>query len=69
MRKGAIAQIGTPREVYFAPRDRFVAEFVGAANIVEAPMERGELILPGGRLTIGGETTTASAVRLLPSED
>ena len=32
MRKGAIAQIGTPRDIYFAPQSRFVAEFIGAAN-------------------------------------
>ena len=40
MRKGAIAQIGTPRDIYFAPANRFVAEFIGAANIVQAPCER-----------------------------
>eukprot|EP01035_Chromulina_nebulosa_P069371 gene69371-biopygen28983 len=48
MRKGAIAQIGTPREIYFAPQSRFVAEFVGAANIIEAPVAEGHLVLPGG---------------------
>ena len=26
---GSIAQIGTPREIYFAPKSRFVAEFIG----------------------------------------
>ena len=36
MQKGAIAQIGTPREIYFTPQNRFVAEFIGAANIIEA---------------------------------
>lgn len=68
MRKGAIAQIGTPREVYFTPKNRFVAEFVGAANIVEAPIEKGELILPGGRLPIGSETTTANAAVMIRPE-
>ena len=48
MRKGAVAQMGTPREIYFAPTSRFVAEFVGAANIVEAACEAGSLRLPGG---------------------
>ena len=52
MRKGAIAQIGTPREIYFAPATRFVAEFVGAANIVEAPCDAGALTLPGGKLPL-----------------
>jgi putative spermidine/putrescine transport system ATP-binding protein len=52
MRKGAIAQIGTPRDIYFAPMNRFVAEFVGAANIVEADCKSGALSLPGGKLPL-----------------
>jgi putative spermidine/putrescine transport system ATP-binding protein len=52
MRKGSIAQIGTPREIYFAPANRFVAEFVGAANIVEGECDAGALSLPGGRLPL-----------------
>ncbi len=54
MRKGAIAQIGTPREIYFTPQSRFVAEFIGAANIVEAKLDGGALVLPGGRLAVEG---------------
>jgi putative spermidine/putrescine transport system ATP-binding protein len=53
MRNGAIAQIGSPREIYFSPQSRFVAEFVGAANILEANIESGELKLPGGRIRVG----------------
>ncbi|PDT74278.1 ABC transporter ATP-binding protein [Bradyrhizobium sp. C9] len=68
MRKGAIAQIGTPREVYFAPKDRFVAEFIGAANIVEAPIDNGVLILPGGRLPIEGGATAANATVMIRPE-
>jgi iron(III) transport system ATP-binding protein len=34
MRNAAIAQIGTPRELYDAPVDRFVADFIGEANII-----------------------------------
>jgi putative spermidine/putrescine transport system ATP-binding protein len=52
MRNGAIAQIGTPRDIYFAPASRFVAEFVGAANIVEAQCKAGALTLPGGTLRV-----------------
>lgn len=55
MSKGAIAQVGTPRDVYFAPASRFVAEFVGAANIVEAAYEAQSLRLAGGMIPI---TTT-----------
>jgi putative spermidine/putrescine transport system ATP-binding protein len=52
MRKGAIAQIGSPRDIYFTPADRFVAEFVGAANIVEGILSNGALSLPGGTLPL-----------------
>lgn len=35
MQKGQIEQIGTPREIYRKPRNRFVAEFVGETNLFE----------------------------------
>ena len=68
MRKGAIAQIGTPREIYFAPQSRFVAEFIGAANIIEAPIENGHLVLPGGRQPIGGSADLPAAVAMIRPE-
>jgi iron(III) transport system ATP-binding protein len=34
MNKGRLVQLGTPRDLYRAPADRFVAEFVGLSNIV-----------------------------------
>jgi len=33
--KGAVVQEGTPREVYEAPRERAVADFVGISNVLE----------------------------------
>jgi putative spermidine/putrescine transport system ATP-binding protein len=68
MQKGAIAQIGTPREIYFAPKNRFVAEFIGAANIIEAPVESGHLVLPGGLQPIGGNATHAAAIAMIRPE-
>ena len=35
MRTGSIEQIGTPRDLYYRPRSRFVAAFFGASNILE----------------------------------
>jgi spermidine/putrescine transport system ATP-binding protein len=35
MNAGRIAQIGTPREVYEEPADAYVADFLGAANLME----------------------------------
>ena len=68
MQKGAIAQIGTPREIYFTPRSRFVAEFIGAANIVEAAIENGHLVLPGGRQPILDEMNMPAAVAMIRPE-
>jgi spermidine/putrescine ABC transporter ATP-binding subunit len=36
MQAGRLAQVGTPEAVYERPRSRFVAEFLGAANILPA---------------------------------
>jgi putative spermidine/putrescine transport system ATP-binding protein len=68
MQKGAIAQIGTPREIYFTPKNRFVAEFIGAANIIESPLENGHLVLPGGRQPIGGNANLPAAVAMIRPE-
>ncbi len=37
---GRLEQVGTPREVYDAPATRFVAHFVGAANVLEGDPAR-----------------------------
>jgi len=34
MREGVIVQEGPPREVYFHPRDAFVADFLGGSNVL-----------------------------------
>ncbi|TXL64786.1 ABC transporter ATP-binding protein [Zeimonas arvi] len=38
--QGRIEQVGSPREVYERPATRFVAEFVGAANLIEGEAAR-----------------------------
>jgi iron(III) transport system ATP-binding protein len=39
MNSGKIEQIGTPDEIYRRPSSRFVADFIGRANFVDAPVE------------------------------
>jgi putative spermidine/putrescine transport system ATP-binding protein len=68
MQKGRIAQIGSPREIYFKPMNRFVAEFIGAANIIEAPVANGHLVLPGGQQPIGGDANLAAAIAMVRPE-
>jgi len=40
MNAGHIEQIGTPREVYLRPANRFVAGFIGEANFLEGKVEQ-----------------------------
>ena len=55
MNAGRIAQIGTPHEVYEHPASRFVADFIGIANILDAPR--------GGWIALRPEKITLSAER------
>ena len=41
MNGGRVAQVGTPREIYYRPRDRFVADFIGETNFLERVEEAG----------------------------
>lgn len=38
MRKGVVEQEGKPLDIYDAPRTRFVADFIGAANILSGSL-------------------------------
>lgn len=51
MRNASIAQIGSPRELYDAPVDQFVADFIGEANILPCVIDRVE----NGQATISIE--------------
>ncbi len=44
MNKGVIEQVGPPREVYSAPKTRFVAEFLGGVNWVKGVGVRPEAV-------------------------
>ncbi len=41
MNVGVIEQIGTPEEIYNRPRSRFVADFVGSANLIKGSVAGG----------------------------
>jgi ABC-type Fe3+/spermidine/putrescine transport system ATPase subunit len=66
MNVGVIEQIGAPEEIYNRPKSRFVADFVGSANLI-----RGRVVGPGtfeaegGAIlkTVGGTAGSEVAVR------
>ncbi|MDQ3719609.1 MAG: ABC transporter ATP-binding protein [Actinomycetota bacterium] len=45
MRDGEVVQTGRAEELYFAPADRWAAEFIGPANIVSGEVARARLAL------------------------
>jgi spermidine/putrescine transport system ATP-binding protein len=48
MSAGRLLQVGAPREIYEHPVNRFVADFIGETNLLEARLEDGRAILAGG---------------------
>ncbi|MFM9940944.1 MAG: ABC transporter ATP-binding protein [Hyphomicrobiaceae bacterium] len=61
MNVGVIEQIGTPLEIYNRPRNRFVADFVGSANLIKGrvrgPADAGRIVFE----TVGGQVLNAVA--------
>jgi spermidine/putrescine transport system ATP-binding protein len=78
MSAGKIQQVGTAREIYIHPKNRFVASFIGETNFLHGKAETGALRLGTGErievpgLVAGGEATVSvrpELVRLaLPSD-
>ena len=61
MRDGRIEQVGRPREVYEAPRSRFVADFIGTSNFIDGIVEaRGDGVYtvrtPDGELRVRSDS-------------
>jgi len=55
MSAGRIRQMGTPREVYEAPADAYVADFLGVSNLMDATGEGAD-----GRVRIGDAALRAT---------
>ena len=56
MRAGRIHQIGPPRELYEDPNSRFVADFIGSANLLMGEVVGMEAGVVRVRLQSGGQT-------------
>jgi len=68
MRDGTLAQVGTPHEVYRAPADLGVAEFVGAAVVVDAEVVDGSASSDLGPLYVAAGFETGRARLLVRPE-
>ncbi len=71
MLAGRVVQVGTPREIYENPQNRFVADFIGIANFIKAKVRSSENsrveleTLTGSKLFISGDERIGSDVLLL----
>lgn len=50
MSDGLVVQVGTPRDIYFKPANRFVAEFIGTMNRLRGIANNGFIQTPAGRI-------------------
>ena len=67
MHGGVVQQVGTPREIYERPANRFVAGFIGspAMNFLDARVERGPDDRGGARLATAFGTVDAPGLEAL----
>ena len=49
MKDGDILQIGTPQDIYNEPKNAFVADFIGASNIIDGIMHKDKLVEFAGK--------------------
>jgi len=61
MNEGAIRQIGSPRDIYDHPAERFVADFIGDTNFLEAELLSKEEARAEVRLASGAAVTARAA--------
>lgn len=61
MHEGKISQVGTPREIYEQPQNRFVTEFIGISNIL--PCQLVENNTDAAVIDIGGVKLKSSAAQ------
>jgi len=67
MSDGRVEQVGPPREIYFHPSTRFVADFIGTANMLPGTLERatprpevriGDLVVAAGSIGARSDVST-----------
>ncbi|MBT4523690.1 MAG: ABC transporter ATP-binding protein [Phycisphaerae bacterium] len=51
LKDGQVHQVGTPNEIYRSPNSKFVAEFIGETNFIDASASGNDLETPLGLLT------------------
>ena len=66
MDRGRVAQIGTPRDIYFEPSEAFVADFIGIMNRLDGTITDGLLETRGGLLPMSNQRSGAVSALFRP---
>jgi spermidine/putrescine transport system ATP-binding protein len=70
MSKGEIAQIGSARDIYRSPANRFVAEFVGRNNILSGTVRsKGRIETPAGTFAVESGAAPGTPVTFVVAAD
>ena len=73
MKNGTIVQVGEPSEVFWHPKDAFVAEFLGIGNLIKGIAHRSgslaEIAVEGNVTILAASETEGPVVATLHAED
>ncbi len=66
MKAGKIEQIGTPEELYCQPKSRFVADFIGDANLINGKVEQGRFIAGDWHVALDADDQSDASISIRP---
>ncbi|QET04549.1 ABC transporter ATP-binding protein [Cupriavidus pauculus] len=69
MDKGCIAQAGSPQDIYRAPANAFVADFIGTMNHLSASADGNLWRVPGGAVPMSASAANTAAELMFRPED
>jgi len=67
MHDGRLLQVGSPEEVYERPANRFVADFIGRTNLLEATVESPSVVCLSNGTRIPAESTLPAGSKIAVS--
>ncbi|MGF1696297.1 ABC transporter ATP-binding protein [Vibrio lamellibrachiae] len=66
MKDGQIEQIGTPEELYAQPNSRFVANFIGDANLIDGKIQQNKFFAGEWQVDVEGEESIDASISIRP---
>ena len=67
MNEGVLLQIGTPEEIYERPVNRFVADFIGQTNLLDATVESADTVCLANGVRIACSSDVAAGTKVAVS--